>query len=91
MTYNKKAKSSPMTLSTDYEHSDESPPDTPHSFHYRIYSTDKTHDVNGFLGINENYVAVASLEGRMIWGMPLKDLIYFEKIEDPQPITNTRN
>lgn len=81
-----------MTISNEYEHTQDEP-QAPSPINYRIYSIDgKTHDVSGFLGINENYIAVASLEGRMIWGMPLKDLTYFEtRGEDPQPISMTRN
>lgn len=57
---------------------------TPQPRHYEIHTTSGVKfDQTGFIGINDSYVAVASLEGRMIFGMPLSNLDYFTAVEKP--------
>lgn len=58
---------------------------------YEIHEKDNgfVHKISGFIGINDSYVAVASVEGRMIFGMPLDQLHYFTAIETPETHTGT--
>lgn len=78
-------------MTQEYNEVEDDTPTGPEPRLYQIFLNDgKRVDLSGFLGLHENFLVLASNEGRFTWGCPVTNVHHFESPETGQVLPFTK-